>query len=72
LDILGAMEGDRISQALARIEAASRRIEAVAARPAPAPAPKGDPDLERRHAALRSEAGTALQDLDRLIADLQR
>lgn len=66
------MEGDRISQALARIEAASRRIEAVAARPAPAPAPMGDPDLERRHAALRSEAGAALQDLDRLIADLQR
>jgi hypothetical protein len=60
------MDGDRIRQALARIEAASQRIEAVARAPA-SPAPSGDPDLERRHAALRSEAAAALRDLDRLI-----
>ncbi|MXO58705.1 hypothetical protein GRI89_04010 [Altererythrobacter salegens] len=72
MDSIAAMDGDRISQALARIEAASRRIETIAARPAAAPAAAGDPDLERRHAALRSEAGAALRDLDSLIAELQR
>lgn len=63
------MDGDRVRQALARIEAASHRIEAVAARPT-ATAP-GDPDLERRHANLRSETGAALRELDRLIESLE-
>ena len=65
------MDGDRIRQALARIEAASQRIEAAAGRPVPASV-AGDPDLERRHAALRSETGTALRDLDRLIEMLEQ
>ena len=65
------MDGDRIRQALARIEAASQRIEAAGARPAPSSS--GDTtDLERRHAALRSETGAALQQLDRLIEGLER
>lgn len=63
------MDGDRIRQALARIDDAARRIEEAAARPAsPAAA---DPDLVRRHAALRSEAGAALRDLDLLIEALE-
>jgi hypothetical protein len=65
------MDGDRIRQAVARIEAASQRIAASAARPA-ASAGGADPDLGRRHAALRSEAGAALQELDRLIEGLER
>ncbi len=63
------MDADRIAQALARIEAASRRIEAVAARPVAAAA---DPELERRYLQLRSEAGAALADLDRLIGDIEQ
>lgn len=64
------MDGDRIRQALARIEAASQRIEAAAVHPA---APKGgDSDLERRHATLRRETTAALQDLDRLIGGLDQ
>jgi hypothetical protein len=62
------MDGDRIRQALARIEAAARRIEHAAARPAPS----GDHDLERRHAALRNETGAALRELDRLIEALEQ
>lgn len=64
------MDGDRIEQALARIEAAAQRIEA-AARPA-APSAAADSDLERRYATLRSEAGAALQELDRLIEGLEQ
>lgn len=65
------MDGDRIRQALARIEAASQRIEAAGARPTLSSS--GDTtDLERRHAALRSETGAALQQLDRLIEGLER
>jgi hypothetical protein len=64
------MDGDRIRQALARIEAASQRIEEAAARPA-ASSPDGH-DVERRHEALRRETGAALQELDRLIEGLQR
>ena len=64
------MAGDRIAQALARIEAAAGRIEAASSRPVPAPAPgveAGDPELARKYEALRHEAGAALADLDRLI-----
>jgi hypothetical protein len=61
------MDGDRIERAMARIEAASRRIEAAAANPAGA----GDPDLERKYAALRSEAAGALAELDRLLGALE-
>ena len=63
------MNADRIAQALARIEAASRRIESVAARPV---ALAGDPGLEQRYRQLRSETGAALADLDRLIGELDQ
>ena len=65
------MDGDRIRQALARIEAASQRFEAAGARPAPSSSGETT-DLERRHAALRSETGAALLELDRLIEGLER
>jgi len=64
------MAGDRIAQALARIDAAASRIEAAAAKTAPASA-GGDAELARRYQALRSEAGAALADLDRLIGSLE-
>ncbi|MXP40853.1 hypothetical protein GRI75_04230 [Altererythrobacter soli] len=66
------MEGDRITRALSRIEAAAARIESAAAQPVRAPTPSPDADLQRKHAALVSEAGAALQDLDRLIGSLER
>ena len=62
------MAGDRIARAMARIEAAAQRIEAAARRPASG----GDPELAARYEALRSEAGAALADLDRLIGSLER
>ena len=65
------MDGDRIRQALARIEAASQRIGAAATRPS-ASSGDGESDLARRHAALRSETGAALRDLDRLIEGLEK
>jgi hypothetical protein len=61
------MDGDRIDKALARIDAAARRIEAAAARPAG----DEDPALERKYEALRSEAGAALAELDRLLGALE-
>ena len=64
-----AMEGDRIARATARIDAAIRRIEAAAGRSAIRDA---DPELARKHEALRSEAGAALAELDRLIGSLER
>jgi hypothetical protein len=56
---------------MARIEAASRRIEAAAARPALPTAPAGDPEIQRKYDALRHEAGTALAELDRLLGALE-
>ena len=61
-----AMEGDRIARATARIEAAARRIEAAAQQSA-----GGDPELASRYNALRSEAGEALAELDRVIGALE-
>jgi hypothetical protein len=61
------MAGDRITQALSRIDAAADRIEAAARVAAPGSA---DADLARKYEALRSEAGAALADLDRLIGSL--
>ena len=60
-------EGDRIARAMARIEAAAGRIDTAAR-----PVPDGDPELARKYAALREEAGSALADLDRLIGALER
>ena len=60
-------KADRIARAMARIEAAARRIDAAAR-----PGGDGDPELVRKYAALREEAGSALADLDRLIGALER
>ena len=62
------MDGTRIQEALARIEAASQRIEAAAVRPPGASV--GDPDLQRRHDALKHESSSALRDIERLIERL--
>ena len=62
------MEGDRIARATARIEAAARRIEAAAGN---ATGGSGDPELSAKYHALRSEAGEALAELDRLIGSLE-
>lgn len=65
------MDGERIQRALARIEAAAARIERAASqRPAGSPV-AGDPELERKYAALRSETGAALAELDRLLGALE-
>ena len=62
------MAGDRIARATARIEAAARRIETAAQYPS---GDGGDPELAARYQALRSEAGEALAELDRLIGSLE-
>lgn len=65
------MAGDRIGKALERIEAASQRIEAAAARGSASPSTAGDPELQTRYEALRSEAGAALAELDRLLGAIE-
>lgn len=65
------MDGDRIGRAIARIEAASRRIEAAASRPALSMSPADDGELQGKYEALRHEAGTALAELDRLLGALE-
>jgi hypothetical protein len=62
------MEGDRTARATARIEAAIRRIEAAAQRSGAA---DGDPELARKYQNLRSQAGEALAELDRVIGSLE-
>ena len=62
------MDGDRIARAAARIEAAARRIETAVQFPAGG---GGDTELAARYQALRSEAGEALAELDRLIGSLE-
>ena len=66
------VEEDRISKALARIDAATVRLEQAAASvQAPSGAGGGgDPDLERRHAALRKETSIAIAEMDALLKDL--
>jgi hypothetical protein len=61
------MEGSSPKSALARIDAAIARLEAVAARP---PVASGDAvsNLAARHQALRSAVTQALGQLDGLIA----
>jgi hypothetical protein len=66
------MAGDRIAQALARIEAAAGRIEIAAGRPRSISGDAGDAELARKYVALRREAGAALAELDRLIGSLER
>ena len=62
------MAGDRIARATARIEAAARRIETAAQFPS---AGSADPGLAAKYQTLRSEAGEALAELDRLIGSLE-
>ena len=59
------MDGDRIAQALARIEAATARIEAAASR-----RPASDPLLQARYDRLRGETEGALQEVEALIEAL--
>jgi len=67
------MEGERILRALSRIEAAAARIERATLHQRPLlSGAAGDPELERKHDALRSETGAALAELDRLIGALER
>ncbi len=63
------MDGERISRALARIEAAAGRSETAARQPAGS---SPDPELAGKYQALRQDAGAALADLDRLIETLER
>jgi hypothetical protein len=65
------MDGNRITKAIARVEAASRRIEAAAARPATASTDGSDPELQSKYEALRGETGAALAELDRLLGALE-
>jgi len=60
------MEGSSPESALARIDAAIVRLQAVAASPPAASAP-ADGDLAARHQALRSAVAQALGQLDGLI-----
>ncbi len=62
------MEEERIVRALARIEAAAKRIEAAAVSTITS---KADPDLRERHENLRREARAALSELDSLIGNLE-
>ena len=62
------MEEERISRAVARIEAAARRIEAAADKGTP----PTDPDIVERHRKLRKEASAALSEIDGLIEGLER
>ena len=61
------MASERMAEALARIEAATRRIEVAAAK-TPSPA---DADLQRRYEALHAQTRAALTELEQLIGTLE-
>ncbi len=61
------MAGERTGRALARIEAAVRRIEKAA----PAAVSRGDADLEERYRTLWSRTNSALAEIDALIGLLE-
>ena len=69
------MNEDRSSRALARIEQALARLEAVARRPAPPPAAPAEgaelAALKVRHNRLRGVVQESLQQLDLLIEGTQ-
>jgi len=65
------MAGDRIAQALARIDAAADRIAAAVSGSAGTPG-DGDSKISNKYDALRSETSAALAELDRLIGSLER
>jgi hypothetical protein len=62
-DSYHTMSNDRASRALARIDAALARIEAL-----PPRGPVGDPEMAARYAKLRAAAEAAASELDALIA----
>ncbi len=64
------MEGDRIKEAIRRIEAAADRIGAASEKLGHLSG--GDPALETQHQSLRKEVAQALADLDRLIEGLDQ
>ena len=66
------MAGERTGKAVARVEAAIRRIE-QAARPSDARPSDGGTDaaLEARYRKLRSQAHAALAEIDGLIGTLE-
>ncbi len=67
------VEEERVSRALARIEAAARRIEAaVSSVSASRTQVSPDAELARKHESLRREASAALADMDRLIGMLEQ
>lgn len=61
------MTGDRINQALARIEAAAARIEAAAGKLG-----TSDDGLAARHQALKGVVAQSLRELDNLIGGASR
>ena len=65
------MAGDRIAQALARIDAAAGRIEAAASGSVRASG-AGDSEIASKYDALRGETSAALAELDHLIGSLER
>ena len=65
------MAGERIQRALARIEAAAVRIDRAALQRPLDSSSAGDPGLEHKYLELRSEAGAALAELDRLLGALE-
>lgn len=68
-DKLRGMEDERISRALARIEAAAQRVEAAVAG---VTASNPDSGLMQRHELLKREASAALSVMDSLIRTLEQ
>ncbi len=62
------MEKDRVETALARLAAAAERIKASTARQTASP----ESDVAIRYAELKAATNEALQDLDDLIASIDR
>ncbi|MEP2102230.1 MAG: hypothetical protein ABJP02_12055 [Parasphingorhabdus sp.] len=63
------MENERVILAIGRIERALSRIEAAKVASSD---PQTDPELEKRHAALKEEMKQAIHTIDGLIARQER
>lgn len=66
------MADQRALAAVARIERALARIEAISARPAPVGESEEQRQLQARHEAMRERVTDALAQLDALIAAGER
>jgi hypothetical protein len=62
------MEGENLTEALARIDAALARLDRVAARPQHS-AQQSDSELAAKHEQLRAAAAKTLRQLDALIGE---